>query len=254
MSKQILLALLIAMPMMASAKDKVVPLSESAGAALNGKSVVVTRHDKASFTAMTAGKATFALLGAGAMIVAGNKIVAENNIADPADVLERELVPAVVKHYGLVLKEGPSPVIKASKPKEIAATQADGDYILDVQSAGWMFAYYPTSWDTYWIGYVGRVRLIDRASGKMVADGFCNANTNKHPVAPSKDAMLANNAQLLKDVTHGLGWTCVQRLVKDEFRLPDGVAPATPAEYVDPLTAYAQKTGGAAAATPTSSN
>src|SRR5678815_2444289 len=132
MSKKIMMVLLVAMSVMASAKekDKVVPLSESAGAALKGKSVVVTRHDKASFTAMTAGKATFALLGAGAMIVAGNKIVADNNIADPADLFESELVPAVVKHYGLLLKEGPSPVIKASKPKEIAATQTDGDYIL----------------------------------------------------------------------------------------------------------------------------
>ena len=173
MSKKIMMVLLVAMSVMASAKekDKVVPLSESAGAALKGKSVVVTRHDKASFTAMTAGKATFALLGAGAMIVAGNKIVADNNIADPADLFESELVPAVVKHYGLLLKEGPSPVIKASKPKEIAATQTDGDYILDVQSAGWMFAYYPTSWDTYWIGYVGRVQLIDRLLSATACSG-----------------------------------------------------------------------------------
>jgi len=251
MSKRILLVLLMAMPVLASAKGKVVPLPESAGAALNGKSVVVTRHEKASFTAMTAGKATFALLGAGAMIVAGNKIVADNNIADPADVLEQELVPAVIKHYGMQLKEGPAPVIKASKPKDIAASQKDVDYILDVQSAGWMFAYYPTSWDTYWIGYTGHVQLIDRASGKQLADAFCNANTNKHPVSPTKDAMLANNAQLLKDVTHGLGWNCVQLLSKEEFRLPDGVAPATPAEFADPLTAFAQKKGGAAPAAST---
>jgi hypothetical protein len=127
MSKRILLAVLVAIPMLVSAKGKVVPLSESAAAALNGKTVVVTRHQKASFTAMTAGKATFALLGAGAMIVAGNKIVADNDIADPADVIERELVPAIVKQYGMQLKAGPAPVIKANKPKDIVATQPDVD-------------------------------------------------------------------------------------------------------------------------------
>lgn len=248
MSKRILLALLATVPVLVSAKGKVLPLSESAAAALNGKTVAVTRHEKANFTAMTAGKATFAILGAGAMIAAGNKIVADNDIADPADVLERELATAVAKHYGMQLKEGPAPVIKASKPKDIAATQPDVDYILDVESAGWMFAYYATDWGKYWIGYNGHVQLIDRASGKPVADAFCNASTNKHAASPTKEAMLDNNAQLLKDVTTALGWTCVHVLAKEEFRLPDGVAAPIPAEYADPLTAYAQKNGAAPAA------
>jgi hypothetical protein len=248
MSKRILFVMLMVIPALVSAKGKVVPLAESAGAALSGKTVVVTRHEKANFTAMTAGKATFALLGAGAMIVAGNKIVADNNIPDPADVLEHDLVPAIVKHYGLVLKDGSSPVIKASKPKDIAATQTDVDFILNVESAGWMFAYYPTEWGKYWIGYNGHVQLIERATGKLMADAFCNANTNKHAASPTKEAMLDNNAQLLKDVTTGLGWTCVHLLAKEEFRLPEGTAAATPPEYVDPLTAYAQKHGAAAPA------
>jgi hypothetical protein len=238
---------MVAIPAMVSAKGKVLPLAESAAASLNGKTVAVVRHEKASFTAMTAGKATFAILGAGAMIVAGNKIVADNNIADPADVLERELVPAVIKHYGLVLKEGPAPVLKVSKPKDIAAALPDVDYILNVESVGWMFAYYPTEWSKYWIGYNGHVQLIERASGKLLADAFCNSGTNKHAASPTKDAMLENNAQLLKDVTTSLGWTCVHLLAKEEFRLPEGTATATPAEFVDPLTAYAQKQGGAAA-------
>jgi hypothetical protein len=247
MSKRILFVMLMAIPALVSAKGKVVPLPESAAAALTGKTVAVTRHEKASFTAMTAGKATFALLGAGAMIVAGNKIVADNDIADPADVLERELVSAVVKHYGLLLKEGPSPVIKASKPKDIVATQPGVDFILNVESAGWMFAYYPTEWGKYWIGYNGHVQLIERATGKLMADAFCNATTNKHAASPTKEAMLENNAQLLKDVTTSLGWTCVHLLAKEQFRLPEGTEAPTPAEYADPLTAYAQKHGGAAA-------
>ena len=249
MSKRILLALLIAIPSLSLAKPKMVPLPESAAAALSGKTVAVTRHDKAGFSAMTAGKAAFGLFGAGAMIAAGNKIVDDNAIADPADIIERELVPAVAKHYGLKLKEGASPVIKASKPKEIAATQPDVDYVIDVESTGWMFAYYPTDWDKYWIGYGAHVTLIDRASGKAIADAFCNANTNKHAASPSKDSMLENNAQLLKDVTAAQGWACVHLLAKDEFRLPEGAATPVPAEFADPLTAYAQKKSGGPAST-----
>ncbi|HEY6126146.1 MAG TPA: hypothetical protein VIV63_15950 [Steroidobacteraceae bacterium] len=250
MSTRILLVILLVIPVMASAKDKVVPLPESAVAALSGKSFVVTRHDKAGFTAMTAGKAAFGLFGAGAMISAGNKIVADNAIGDPADILERELAPAVAKQYGLQLKAGPSPVIKASKPKEIAATQPDVDYVLDVESTGWMFAYYATDWDKYWVGYSAHVKFIERASGKLIADAFCNATTNKHAASPSKDSLLENNAQLLKDVTTAQGWACVHVLAKEQFRLPDGVATPTPAEYADPLTAYAQAKGSAVPATP----
>jgi len=248
MSKRILLTLMVAIPVMVSAKDKISPLSEADATALNGKTVAVTRHERASFTAMTAGKATFALIGGAAMVAAGNKIVSENNIADPADVLERELVPAIVKQYGLVLKEGPAPVIKASKPKAIAALQPDVDYVLDVESFGWMFAYFPTDWNSYWINYLGHVQLIERASGRVVANGICNSDTKKNAAPPTKEAMLDNNAQLLKDVTTSLGWHCVHVLAKEEFRLPDGAANATPAEYADPLVAYAQKHGQGPAA------
>jgi len=245
MLKQFSVILLLVIPLAAMAKDKnkITPLAESAVAALNGKSVIITRHDKASFTAFTAGKAAFALLGAGAMIAAGNQIVKENEIADPADVLERELAAAVIKQYGLQLKAGSSPVIKASKPKDIAATQSDVDYILDLQSTGWMFAYIPTDWDSYWIGYSARAQLINKVSGKALAVGTCYSDTQKHPFPPSKDSMLANKAQLLKDVTTSLGWHCAQVFAKEQFRLADGTLAATPPELVDPQAAYALVNG-----------
>jgi hypothetical protein len=37
----------------------------------------------------------FAMIGAAAMISAGNKIVRENEVSDPADIIESELLPAV---------------------------------------------------------------------------------------------------------------------------------------------------------------
>jgi hypothetical protein len=247
--KQLPVILLLVIPLAVDAKDKnkITPMPESAVAALNGKSVVVTRHDKAAFTAFTPGKAMFAIVGAAAMISAGNQIVKENEIADPADVLERELAAAVIKQYGLTLKAGASPVIKASKPKDIAATQSDVDYVLDLQSTEWMFAYIPTNWDHYWINYSAHVQLINRASGKALANGICYSDTQKHPMPPSKESMLANKAQLLKDVTASLGWHCAQVFGKEQFRLVDGALAATPSDLTDPLTAYGLVNGKASA-------
>ncbi len=209
-------------------------LPASAGGNLSGKMLAVTRHKKADFTAMTAGKATFALLGAGAMIVAGNKIVEENEIADPADLFESELAPAVAKHFSMTLKSGSGLLVNGNKPKEIVAVQPDADYVLDLQSNGWMFAYYPTDWNTYWIGYSVQASLFDK-SGKQLSKMVCYTDTNKHPKSPSKDAMLANKAQLLKDVTASLGWICLHRVAKQEFGLADGEVAATPAVLTDPL-------------------
>lgn len=225
---------LVSVAAAAKDKDKVTALPSSAAAALSGKVLAVTRHKKADFTAFTAGKATFALLGAGAMIVAGNKIVEENQIADPADIFEAELAPAVAKKFGMTLKSGSGLLVNGNKPKEIVAVQPDADYILDLQSNGWNFAYYPSDWNTYWIGYAMQATLFDK-SGKQLSKMVCYTDTQKHARSPSKDEMLANSAQLLKNVTAGLGWKCLHRVARQEFGLADGEVNAIPAELVDPL-------------------
>jgi hypothetical protein len=46
----------------------------------------------------------------------------------------------------------------------------DADYLLDVRSGGWMFAYYPTHWGKYWVGYSVQVQLIDKRAGRLVID------------------------------------------------------------------------------------
>lgn len=235
--KKVLCALVALVSVAAAAKDKdkVSALPSGAAAGLSGKVLAVTRHKKADFSAMTAGKATFALLGGAAMVMAGNKIVEEHQIADPADIFEAELAPALAKKYGMTLKSGSGLLVNGSKPKEIIAVQPDSDYILDVQSNGWLFAYYPTDWNTYWIGYNVRASLFDSKSGKELSKMNCYSDTNKHPRSPSKDDMLANNAQLLKNVTGSLGWKCMQRVAKQEFGLGEGEVAAVPAELVDPL-------------------
>ena len=237
--KRLLIAALVAFPMAAVAAKKPVPLAPNSGAALAGKTVVVTRHEIPSFVAFTPGKAQFALFGAGPMIAAGHKIVRDNEVPDPADIIERELIPVVAEHYGFQIKSGPPPMITVTKPKEVVATQPDVDYLLDLQSIGWQYSYYPTIWGKYWTVYSIKATFIERASGKVLGDAFCSANDKGNPAPPTQDALLENKAQLLKDVTSGLAWICLRQLAKDEFLLPEGEVPAIPAGLVDPLAAYA---------------
>src|SRR5262245_13128620 len=214
------------------------PLPPSVAAQLSGKSVVVTRHEKPGFYALTPGKAAFGLIGAGAATGAGNKIVEENGVADPAEVLVGALAPAIVERYGLQWDPSATAVVDTKKVREIAAAHSGVDYVLDVQSTGWNYAYH-ANLKTYWVGYSVEVQLIDVKSGAAASKMACDSNTKKHTVEPTRDEFVENQAQLLKDVTTHLGWVCVQLLAKEQFGLSPEVTPAIPESYVDPLTAYA---------------
>jgi hypothetical protein len=238
MKNRWLLASLVVVSVTAVAKERTVPVSQSVAAGLNGRSVVVTRHEKPSFYAMTPGTAMFALVGAAAANSAGNKIVEENGVADPADILAASLAPAVVQRYGMQWDPSSMPVVDTKKAKEIAASQSQADYVLDVRSEGWRYAY-TGKLSRYWVGYSAEVRLIDAKSGAVVSTMACDSDTRKHAIKPTRDEFVENQAQLLKDVTAHLGWLCVQLIAKEQFGLPPEATPAIPEAYVDPLTAYA---------------
>ncbi|MGH8063235.1 MAG: hypothetical protein ACREO7_14615 [Pseudoxanthomonas sp.] len=238
----------------AFAKDKMIPLSEADAATLQGKKVALTVHERPTFVAMTAGKAGFGLLGVAAMASAGNKLVDDNHVQDPADIVRTQLAAALRDAYSAQLLPVDTVATKAKKPRELAALHPDADYVLDVRSGGWMYSYYPTRWGSYWVGYSVQVQLVDSKTGKQVSNVACNSNTHENPVSPSREQLLADEAKLLKDVTASLGWMCVQVLAKEQFRLSPQQVASIPAEYVDPLASITPTaTEGTTAAAETAS-
>lgn len=213
---------------------------------LGGKTLAITRRGvKPSFMAMTAGKATFALLGAAAMAADGNRIVKDNDIADPAGTVEAVLVPALVKQYGVKLTpESGHSIAPGNDLKQIIGAAPGADLILDIRAIGWGFAYYPTHWGTYWVSYGVEVQLIDTKAGTVLADAPCGSNTQKNAAAPSKDALVGNGAQLLKDVLLSLGWNCSRLLASDKFRIVPGNLAEMPSSLADPLAAFAAQAHG----------
>lgn len=219
----------------ASAKGKVVPLSEADAAALRGKTVALTLHERASFTAGTAGKATFGLFGAAAMISTGNKLVDENGVQDPAIQVRAQLAALLRDTYGANVLEVDAQATDATKPKEIAALHPQADYVLDVRSTGWMFFYYPSDWNSYWVNYTVQSQLVDTKTARQVSNMACLADTRKSPARPSREQLVDEKAQLLKDITQHLGWTCTQAFAKEQYRVAAEQVPAMPAEYQNPM-------------------
>ena len=227
----------VALP--AAARDQIIKLSEADAAALQGKTVAVTLHERPSFAAMTAGKMGFGLIGGLATIKAGNDLINQNNVADPAAILRDNLSSAMRDTYGVRLLEPDKTPTDEKKAKAIAALHPDADYVLDVRSGGWGYLYYPTHWGSYWVSYSAQVQLIDTKTGMQVANEACNVHTRDNPHPPSREQLHANEAQLLKDVTASLGWACMQLLAKDELGLAADKVAAVPAALVDPLAAFA---------------
>jgi hypothetical protein len=240
MKKKLLLLGLMVVTASAQAKDQIIPLSEADAKELAGKTIALTTHERPSFVAMTAGKAGLigGLLGGLTMIAAGNELVAKNNIQDPAEIVRTQLADALTNAYSPQVLPLDTNATKATKPKEIAALHPEADYVLDVRSGAWSYLYYPTHWGKYKVGYNVQVQLIDTKTAKQVSNMACNAGSSNNPdMSPTRDQLHADGAKLLKDILASAGWTCVQLLAKEQFKLaPDQVA-ATPAELVDPLAA-----------------
>jgi len=103
---------------------------------LQGKTIALSTRPRADFVAMTAGKAAFALVGAVAMIEAGNAIVKNNGIDDPTTLLGQSLLSEAEVRYGVVTATPPSVAIDTTDLAKMAHTAGNADLLLDVQSLG----------------------------------------------------------------------------------------------------------------------
>jgi hypothetical protein len=184
---------------------KNVPLSQADGARLKGSNVATTARKTPPFGAMTAGKvAAGSLFGAvgGAiagtsMVSEGDKIVASNNIQDPAHQISRELVTALSQARGIKVVT-PAANITKEDPKAVAAAAGSADFVLDVRTVNWSFVYFPANWARYRVIYSVQLRLIETKTGKVIAEGFHARIPEKTSNSPDYDGLLANGAEVIK--------------------------------------------------------
>ncbi|KXI28290.1 YajG family lipoprotein [Paraglaciecola hydrolytica] len=197
MKKVVLLVGLFAM-LSGCVSTKNIQISAADIKQLNPNNVAMTTRDKPDFAAMTAGKAMFAMLGAAAMIAAGNDLVKENQVEDPARYIQAELAKALNTSYGFELSEGSALKVNTDKPAKIATLFPESDLVLDLETINWSFAYFPTDWDNYRVIYSVKLRLFNTKTKSMVAEGFCARVPEEDTTAPSYDELVANKAERLK--------------------------------------------------------
>jgi hypothetical protein len=160
--------------------------------------VTVSARKKPDFGAMTAGKAAFGLIGAAAMIKAGNDIVEENGVEDPAAYIGAELAKSLTESLGVQFVENGGKLAESGEAGDLAKVYDNAHLLLDVQTINWSFVYFPTDWNSYRVIYSAKLRLVDTRTGKLQAEGFCARVPEKSAGSPSRDQLLADHAALLK--------------------------------------------------------
>lgn len=187
-------------------------LSQDTLSTLDGKSVLVVERKSPSFVAMTSGKGMFAVAGVGAAAAAGNKLVAENDIEDPALVIGESFAKDLSSRHGVTVSGRSSSILDSDKVEEIVQLAQGNDFALDVATNGWSYIYDGFKFSEYFVGYSGKMRLIDVNTSQVVASGMCIYDAKKSgKVAVSHDTLMADNAAYIKNELADAANNCVQQ-------------------------------------------
>lgn len=187
-------------------------MNAKAAPEIKGQTVTSTTREKPDFAAMTPGKATFAVIGAVAMISEGNSIISTHNVADPADEIAIGLATELKKAYGMRLVTPPIKV-GADDPAQIASSSKDAvRYVIDAKTINWSIGYFPTDWTHYRTIYTAKARLINLQTKDVVAEGFCKHIPESNVNAPTYDELIGNQASRLKSHLNTIAQECINSM------------------------------------------
>ncbi|HEX4859820.1 MAG TPA: hypothetical protein VFV07_01200 [Rhizomicrobium sp.] len=179
--------------------------------AYQGQPLTIVVQKKATFVATTSGRAAFALLGALASMSAGDQLVKDNDIADPSVMIADGLASDLASRF----KTAPPTTIHdfdSDAEADIAKAAGGKGLALYVETTGWGFGYYAFKWGRYHVGFSMHARLIDAATGAVIAQAPCKHAFNDEDHAPDYDAMMADQAAFIKKTFADGASACVAEL------------------------------------------
>ncbi len=192
-------------------------LSQNSMEQLGNRTVYIVKEAPPSFGAVTSGKAMFAVAGALAAHSEGETLVKESGIDDPSVQVENRVAQHIHQKYGSRRGVQVLDFTTADKPSdaaEWAAAVKDGGIVVDVETRGWNFWYFPATWSRYRVGYSAVLRLIDGRSGKVLSQYLCASSAPENADdGPTYNEMLANRAERLKKMLRDRGDVCAQEMI-----------------------------------------
>lgn len=194
-------------------------VSNQAMVAWKGKTVAFTSRPRPSMVMMTAGKAVFGVIGVAAGVSAGNALVKQDNIPDPAPLVAQDLLQIAVQHYGVVPASLPPAAVDTRDAAELAKAANGADLLFDVESLGQAIYYYPTDWSHYWLMSGLILRVVDVHTGVVVGQSVCRQSSQHQANPPSKVQLLANGGQVLKSMIAAQSAACREQFAAQVLKV-----------------------------------
>lgn len=194
-------------------------LPPSASGELKGRTIVRTeRSELPTFKANTPGKAGFGLLGMAAMNKAGNALINDNKVADPALAISSALSDELQRRYQTRAVSARLPLDTDKLASIAKEAQGKADYVLDVRTVDWSSAYFATDWGKYYVNYSAESQLIDVARQAVVARASCQYSPSDGPEGkPSYEELTGNGAALLKTTLGKISTLCAKEMAAAMF-------------------------------------
>jgi hypothetical protein len=172
-------------------------IDNSVSSAMLDQNIVLVLHPTPDFIAARPGKAVLGIAGAFWMRATGNNLIARHHIPDPAFGIGQALANELATTRGARLVRSPVTLETLDATAIAASVKGGGSYALAVQTQWWNFSYFGTDWDHYRLKYMIRARLLETATGKILADSDCE-------YAPDSKAQEPTYQELVNDGAAGL--------------------------------------------------
>ena len=188
---------------------KNVPLAAGDRAAMRGKTLVASRRNMPAFGVIKPESMALAGLGGaiGGAIAGGiaesqgKEQVVMHHLPIPEETITTPVQKNLVTKTGARSLPVPSSWVADDNAQSIAAQYRPADYVLDIRTTGWMGGDYPFTVSKYFIAYSAKMRLIEVASGRVIAEGFQSYQSNDKAHAPNFAGIYANDAAFLRAET-----------------------------------------------------
>lgn len=185
-------------------------LADNPETSLLGKQLHSAREAPPYFLALSPNHVAFGLMGAASAYSAGNRLVIQEGIEDPAVTIEDAILDHLRNRHGT--DNGDPLVFGDDKPRNLAGWARENDIrdlIVDVTTDTWGFSFQGSDFSSNVVGYSATFRLIESATGDVLAQHVCRSESDE---APSREALLTNGAILLKALLNRGAQNCIAEI------------------------------------------
>jgi hypothetical protein len=192
---------------------------------VDGKSVLLVRRPDPGFELVTSGGSiagAFAFFGPGHITSgrstvqdAGRRLVADDQIEDPAVALGAALLADMAGAYRLQVLAENAAIVEDDKQLEAFRKTNPVDLILEFHTEAWR-TYYFLDFKHYDVWYYAKARLIDGRTGSVIRHAKCAHKPDKTANSPTIDELLADNGARLRVAVVAAKQLCLAAL-REEF-------------------------------------